>query len=412
MGRMSDARPISRLPFLGAALVSAGLFLAAACGGSSRSSNQAPTVGSPGETSTASSLALTLDEVAGGFKRPTFVTHAGDGSGRLFVVEKAGTIRTVRGGVVEPQPFLDVSAVAGSRGNEQGLLGLAFHPRFEENGRLFVAYTAKDGANSVAEYHVPAGSTRANPATARVIFSIPDDRANHNGGMLAFGPDGYLYFGTGDGGGAGDTRGNGQSLTTLLGKILRLGVDLGTAPYAIPRDNPFAARGDARPEIWAYGLRNPWRFSFDRATGDLWIGDVGQDALEEVDFQVASSKGGENYGWNVMEASACFKPATGCDRGGKVLPVFEYSHDGGACSVTGGYVYRGAKLPALQGAYLFIDYCEGKLRSLRREASGWRAAVLLETELSVTSFGEDEAGEVYVLDDAGGALYRLTDKAP
>ncbi len=409
---MSYLRPRFRLPFLAAPPLLAGLLLAAACGGASPSSNPTATVESPGETSGASSPAVTLKKVAGGFTRPTFVIHAGDGSGRLFVVEKAGTIRAVRDGVVEREPFLDVRAVVGSTGEEEGLLGLAFHPRFEENGRLFVAYTAKDGANSVAEYRVPAGSTRANPATARVLFSIPDDRANHNGGMLAFGPDGYLYFGTGDGGGAGDTRGNGQSLTALLGKILRVDVDSGTTPYAIPRDNPFVARSGARPEIWAYGLRNPWRFSFDRATGDLWIGDVGQGDWEEVDFQAAASKGGENYGWNVMEASACFKPAAACDRGGKVLPVFEYDHNTGACSVTGGYVYRGGELPALRGAYLFIDYCEGKLLSLRREGSGWRAAVLLETDLSVSSFGEDEAGEVYVVDDAGGGLYRLAGTAP
>ncbi|MBI5949066.1 MAG: PQQ-dependent sugar dehydrogenase [Chloroflexi bacterium] len=409
---MSGAPRLPWLPLLATACLSAGLLLVACGGGPAPSPEPTATVAPPDATPTAPSGPVALEEVAAGFKRPTFVTHAGDGSGRLFVVEKSGIIRVIRNGAVEAEPFLNMTSFVWSTGNEQGLLGLAFHPKFKENGRFFVAFTAQDGANSVAEYRVPAGSTRADPATARRLLAIPDDRENHNGGMLAFGPDGYLYIGTGDGGGAGDTRGTGQSLNTLLGKILRVDVDSGTTPYGIPPDNPFAGRSGARPEIWAYGLRNPWRFSFDRATGDLWIGDVGQDAREEVDFQPAGSKGGENYGWNAMEASACFRPSTGCARDGKVPPASEYSHAGGACSVTGGYVYRGSRVPAIAGAYVFIDYCDGQLRSLRPDGNRWRPGVLLETSLNVSSFGEDEAGELYVVDDTGGRVYRLVAGAP
>ncbi len=357
--------------------------------------------------STPGPLVLKLETVATGFRRPTFVSHAGDGSGRLFVVEKAGTIRTVVGGKASPEPFFDITALVESDGNEQGLLGLAFHPAFKANGKFFVAYTAaSSGANTVAEFHVPVAGGAASPTPVRTLFSIADSRSNHNGGMLVFGPDGYLYISTGDGGGGGDPDKNGQKLSALLGKILRVDVDSG-APYSVPPDNPFVGRTDARGEVWAYGLRNPWRFSFDHQTGDLWIADVGQNAIEEIDFQPAASKGGENYGWNIMEGTRCFQPSNGCEQGGLVVPVFEYTHANGGCSVTGGYVYRGKTIPALVGRYLFTDYCDETLRTLRREGSRWIAETVGETNGEVSSFGEDEAGEVYLVGDRDGTIYRL-----
>jgi glucose/arabinose dehydrogenase len=354
-------------------------------------------------------VTLALQEVVRGFTQPVFVTGAGDGSGRLFVVEQGGTIRVVQNGTVLPQPFLDIRGLVRA-GGEQGLLGMAFHPRYAENGRFFVNYTARDGANTVAEFRVSRDDpNRADPSTRRVLLAIPDFAPNHNAGMLAFGPDGYLYVGTGDGGGAGDPRRTAQNLRELLGKMLRLDVD-GGDPYGIPPDNPFVGRGDARPEVWAYGLRNPWRYSFDRATGDLWIGDVGQNAWEEIDFQPAASRGGENYGWSIMEGSHCFRPSSGCDPTGLVLPVAEYAtHAGGTCAVTGGYVYRGSAFPALLGVYLYADYCSGQMWALYPDASGaWRSAELLRAPVRISSFGEDEAGELYVTGHDTGIIYRVT----
>lgn len=349
---------------------------------------------------------LVFERVTAGFERPTFVTGAGDGSGRLFVVEKAGRIRIVEGGRLLPEPFLDIDDRVKSSGNEQGLLGLAFHPDFERNGRFFVAYTANDDANTLAEFRAAPGADRADAASERVLLAIDDFASNHNGGMVAFGRDGYLYFGTGDGGGGGDPQRNGQNLGALLGKILRLDVDGGETPYGIPRDNPFAALEGARPEVWAYGLRNPWRWSFDRDTGDLWIADVGQNAFEELNFQPASSDGGENYGWNVMEGSSCFR-ASSCDRDGLVLPVFAYGRDDG-CSVTGGYVYRGRSEAALRGVYVFTDYCSGNLWLTRRLADGrFETAQHGSAPEGISSFGEDDAGELYAVADRGGALYRV-----
>lgn len=353
---------------------------------------------------------FTTARVANGFQRPVLVTNAGDKSNRLFVVEKPGRIRVIKSGLLLAQPFLDISSLVGSDGNEQGLLGLAFHPDFEQNGRFFVAYTAKDAANTVAEYRVTTpGADVADANSGKVLFAVPDQYPNHNGGMLAFGPDGYLYISMGDGGSGGDPDGNGQKLGAILGKLLRIDVNSGN-PYAIPPTNPFATTTGARGEVWAYGLRNPWRFSFDRDTGDLWVGDVGQGDYEEIDFQAAASKGGENYGWNTMEGTHCFKPKTGCKQDGLVLPVFEYDH-GEGCSVTGGYVYRGKAIAPLAGRYLFADYCETTLWTTTRASDGtFSTAKIGAVPNGVTSFGEDEAGELYFAVDREGAVYKFVAK--
>ena len=357
------------------------------------------------ETPPAQPPQLELTEVASGLQSPTAIVHPGDGSSRLFVLEQPGRIRVVVDGRLRTAPFLDISSRISS-GGEQGLLGLAFHPRFEENGRFFINYTDTAGDTVVAEYAVAAGDRdRAAPDSERVLLVVDQPYRNHNGGGLAFGPDGYLYVSLGDGGSAGDPEGNGQDLGTLLGSLLRLDIDSGD-PYAIPDDNPFLNQDGARPEIWAYGLRNPWRFSFDRATGDLWIADVGQNVWEEINFQSAAGAGGENYGWNVMEGAHCFEPAGGCDREGLVLPVLEYDHDQG-CSITGGYRYRGTAIPGLQGAYLFGDYCSGRIWGAYGAEGEWSSLPLLSSGLRISAFGEDEAGELYVADHGGGAIYRI-----
>jgi glucose/arabinose dehydrogenase len=351
-----------------------------------------------------------LELIADGLAAPVYVTHAGDGSGRLFVVEKAGTIRIIAEGSVEPTPFLDISRIVGSRASEQGLLSVAFHPSYASNGFFFVNYTDVNGDTVVARYSVSPDPNAADPNSARVILTLDQPAANHNGGMLAFGPDGYLYIGTGDGGRAGDPWDNAQNSQALLGKMLRLDVD-GAEPYAIPPDNPFIGDSAARDEIWALGLRNPWRYSFDRTTGDLYMADVGQNAWEEIDFQPANSPGGENYGWNIMEGTHCFSPRTDCDQSGLTLPIAEYSHQLG-CSVTGGYVYRGTAFPELTGAYTFGDFCSGIIWALYRNQNGnWTSAELLRSGFSISSFGEDETGELYLTNLRPGELYRLAARA-
>ena len=348
--------------------------------------------------------AIALRKVTEEVKQPVFVTYAPDGSGRQFVVEKGGTIAVLHDGKPAASPFLDVSSLITSSGSEQGLLGLAFHPNYKQNGQFFVYYTARNGDDTLAGYQVSSDPEVADPASGKVLFAVPDPAPNHNGGMLAFGPDGYLYVGLGDGGSGGDPWGNGQNRNALLGKLLRLDVNHGD-PYGIPPDNPWPSGGDARGEIWAYGLRNPWRFSFDRATGDLYIADVGQNQYEEIDLQPAGSKGGQNYGWNVREGLHCYR-GNSCELDGAIDPIAEYGH-GEGCSITGGYVYRGAAFPQLQGTYIFGDYCSGTIWSLRQSTPGqWERRKLLESGLSISSFGEDAAGELY-LTDLGGALYQI-----
>jgi glucose/arabinose dehydrogenase len=337
----------------------------------------------------------------------TFLTHAGDGSGRLFLTTRAGRIRVFREGALAPEPFLDIADLVEDDGLEQGLLGLAFAPDFAQSGVLYVNYTAVEGGRTVvARLRVTAGGERADPASLEEVLTFAQPAANHNGGHVAFGPDGFLYVGTGDGGGRDDQFGHAQDLGSLLGKLLRLDVAVASS-YAVPPDNPFVGTASARPEIWAYGLRNPWCFAFDRATGDLYIADVGQNAFEEVNFQAAGSGGGENYGWSRLEGFHCFRPRGGCDATGTVLPVAEYGHDLG-CSVTGGYVYRGQREPRLTGIYLFGDFCSGRIFGLRRTPAGtFELGPLYPGPVALASFGEDEQGEVYAV-DLQGEVFRLT----
>jgi glucose/arabinose dehydrogenase len=354
-----------------------------------------------------------LELVTDGFPQALYVTHAGDESNRLFVVEKAGRIGVIQNNARLPEYFLDIALLVKSDGYEQGLLGLAFHPSYEQNGHFFVYYTNTSAQHVVVRYTVRADNpNRADLSSAKQVLFMDDRYPNHNGGMIAFGPDGNLYIGTGDGGGAGDPLRAGQDTRTLLGKILRINVD--NLPYTVPADNPFANGKTVNgktglPEIWSYGWRNPWRFSFDRATGDMYVGDVGQNAYEEISYEKAGTPGGQNYGWNVMEGFSCFRNR-GCDTAGLVLPIAEYDHAKGI-SVTGGYVYRGAAFPRMQGTYFYADFGSTNMWALRQTAPGkWETAELTPAGFAVSSFGEDEAGEVYVVDFGGGAIYRLVDR--
>ncbi len=345
---------------------------------------------------------LRLVLVTDGLAQPVAVAHAADE--RLFVVEQAGVIRVVDSAGLASQPFLDIRDRVGS-GGERGLLGLAFPSDFASSGRFYAYYTDRSGTSVLSRFRVSDDPSRADPASEEVLIIQAQPRANHNGGQLAFGPDGYLYWGLGDGGGGGDPTNAGQNLATLLGKLLR--IDVGpSSGYAVPPTNPFVTTEGALDEIWAYGLRNPWRFSFDRATGDLYVADVGQNQIEEVNFQSAGSPGGQNYGWNVMEGDACFAPASGCDQSGLVLPVFTYRHGPTTGrSITGGYVYRGQEIPELSGRYLYGDYVSGRVW-VTDAASGWEGTLLWDADFSISTFGEDAAGELYVVDH-DGRLYRL-----
>ena len=352
---------------------------------------------------------LSFVPVVTGLSQPVFVTHAGDGSGRLFVLERAGRIRVVdSAGNLLPTSFLDIVSLVGSSGSEEGLHGLAFHPNYESNGLFFVAYTDVAGDLVLARYSVSSDSNTANPASALTLLTIPHPvNSNHNGGMLAFGKDGYLYWSTGDGGGGGDVPNNAQNINVLLGKILRLDINSGSL-YAIPSDNPFVGVSLARGEIWSFGFRNPWRFSFDRATQDMYIGDVGEGNREEIDFEPSSSVGGLNYGWRVLEGSLCFNPASGCDTSGKVFPVAEYVNNSATCAVTGGYVYRGSQSPQMTGIYFYGDFCSGEIWGLLRQPSGtWDSDLIVDTSFLISSFGEDEAGELYLTDYSSGSLQKI-----
>lgn len=363
---------------------------------------------SPNPENPVTSIAL-QPVITEGLQQPTFLTHAFDE--RLFVIEQIGRIRIIENGQLLETPFLDITDRVGSFGSEQGLLGLAFHPRYAEEGDagtgiFYVNYTDYNGDTHLSRFNVLADDPyRADPESEVDFLTVDQPYPNHNGGMLAFGPDGYLYAGLGDGGSANDPLGAGQSLTTLLGKILRLDVDSEPDGYTIPPTNPFTGTADGQPEIWAYGLRNPWRFSFDRQTGDLFIADVGQNQWEEVNFQPVDSPGGENYGWNVMEGAHCFQGDT-CDQSGLSLPIFEYQHPQG-CSISGGYIYRGAMLPQMSGNYFVADYCQGTIWRLFSDGERWQADVVLESDLIIPSFGEDVNGELYVLNYGMGGIYRL-----
>jgi glucose/arabinose dehydrogenase len=354
-------------------------------------------------TVSAAAQEVILQPVISGLDQPVALTHAGDA--RLFITQQTGIIVMYDG--VRTIPFLDIRSLVLS-GGERGLLSAAFHPLYRENGLFFVYYTNRNGDIVIAKYNVSGSDRdRAGPASGTIILTIPHPNfANHNGGQLQFGPDGYLYIGTGDGGSGGDPNNHGQDLSQLLGKILRIDVDHGS-PYTIPATNPFAQHPGARGEIWAYGLRNPWRFSFDRANGDLWIGDVGQDTYEEVDLQSATSLGGENYGWRRMEGFHCYNPATNCSDPSFTSPVLEYPHAQGACSITGGYRYRGTQVPTLRGAYLYGDYCTGTIWAATENGAAWSSKTLFTTTMRISSFGEDGSGELYVLDVANGIVDRI-----
>ncbi len=347
---------------------------------------------------------ITLQRVTDySFFKPTYLTHAGDD--RLFVTEQQGVIRIIQDGQVLSEPFLYIVDQVGSTQYEQGLLSVAFHPNYAENGRFFINYTNLSGDTVISAWRAsPDNPNVADYGSEQILLTIRQPYANHNGGQIKFGPDGYLYVGMGDGGSANDPLGAGQDLNTLLGKMLRLDVDFNPDGYAIPPDNPFVNEA-ARNEIWAYGVRNPWRFSFDRLTGDLFMADVGQNLWEEINWQPASSAGGENYGWNVMEAGHCFTNS-GCDQSDLVVPIFEYSHELG-CSVTGGYISRGMEDLALYGNYFLADFCQGTIWSLFPNGDGsWQSNVVYQGAGNVSSFGEDVNGGLYVVDQLG-SVYRI-----
>jgi len=354
---------------------------------------------------------IALQPIATGLNRPLGLVSAGDS--RLFIVQQLGRIMIHDGTIVLPTPFLDVSSLItpGISGeSERGLLGLVFDPHYASNGFFFIYYTDRNGNITLARYSVSSTNPdRADPSSAAILLTIDHTEfPNHNGGQLQFGPDGYLYLGPGDGGSGGDPHNHAQDRSQLLGKILR--IDVSALPYRVPPSNPFVNTAGARPEIWAYGLRNPWRFTFDRTTGDLLIADVGQGDWEEVDVQPATSIGGENYGWRRMEGTHCYPPGTtNCQDPSFTMPILEYSHAGGACSITGGYRYHGAKYPRLHDIYFYGDYCSGTIFGATQSSTGaWTSKTLLSTRMAISSFGEDVNGELFVVDLIGG-VYQITD---
>ncbi len=361
------------------------------------------------------SLEIKLEKVLDGVTRPVDIQSAKDGSGRLFIVSQTGEIWIYDGKKLKSAPFLDISTwVKCCR--EQGLLGLAFHPDFSSNGFFFVNYIDLHGNTVIARYKAASGLDVADASSATMILTFDQPFGNHNGGQLAFGPDGFLYISTGDGGGGGDASNNAQNLGSPLGKILRIDVDRGS-PYAIPPTNPFVNREDVKEEIWVYGLRNPWRFSFDRKTNAMFIGDVGQWNIEEIDLLPGNSRGGENFGWRLMEGSECFNLSSSCNNGALKLPILEYSHADANCSVVGGYRYRGKEFPFMDGIYFFGDFCSGRIWGAGNEQGSWEMRQLLDTSLSISTFGEDEKGEIYVAhlnsgQNDNGSIYRLKRAIP
>ena len=353
---------------------------------------------------------LVFDPLTTGLVRPLAITHAGDGSGRLFITLQRGRIVVFDCGQVLDTPFLDIRGKVRCCG-ERGLLSVAFHSNFPSNGLFFVNYTDTSGDTVVARYHSPDRNV-ADPDSEAVLLTVPQPFGNHNGGQLQFGPGGFLYIGMGDGGSARDPGNRAQDPSALLGKMLRIDVDSGD-PFSIPASNPFVGRADAQPAIWALGLRNPWRFSFDRATGDMFIGDVGQNAVEEVSFQPAGV-GGLNYGWRRMEGSACFNPTSACNDGSLTLPILDYGHAAQRCggSVTGGYRYRGPDFPQLNGIYFFGDFCTGSLYAGVEDGGQWTLVGPRATGFSISTFGEDEQGELYLADYANGVIYAISTDSP
>lgn len=372
-----------------------------------------PTLASTQQPTALPAVKIGLETIASGLPGPIGVSIA-PGEPRLFVIGQTGRIVIVDGGKVAGT-FLDISGRISCCG-ERGLLGLAFHPQFASNGRFFVRYTDSAGDIRISEFHVSANPNVADPGSEKVLLTIPHPSfSNHNGGRIVFGPDGYLYIGTGDGGSGGDPNNHGQSLATLLGKMLRIDVDGTSAgkPYAIPPDNPFVGQSGKLPEIFSYGLRNPYSFSFDRLTGDLWIADVGQDLWEEIDRAPASTGGGNgtDFGWSIMEGNHCFKPTTGCNATGLTPPYAEYGHgtnDSNGCAIIGGYVYRGAAYPQLYGRYFFGDECSGHIWDVPAAGgSPQTPQLLLSSGLNIDGWGQDANGELYLV-AANGVLYRLT----
>ncbi|HUQ20421.1 MAG TPA: PQQ-dependent sugar dehydrogenase [Gemmatimonadaceae bacterium] len=368
-----------------------------ACGGSDESVANAANAPAIPETT------LRLEKVAEGLHSPVYLTSP-PGDDRLFVVEQAGRIRIIKNGRLLPTAFLDIASSVRS-GGEQGMLSVAFHPDYKSNGWFFVNYTDRNGDTHVERFHVTSNPDVADPGSAKLILKIDQPYANHNGGLVIFGPDRMLYIGMGDGGSGGDPRGNGQNKNALLGKLLRINVSR-AEPYTIPVGNPFADGSSGAREAWAIGMRNPWRFSFDRVSGMIYIGDVGQDRSEEIHV-APSNKPGLNYGWNIMEGSRCYR-TPGCNRDGLEMPVLTYDHGGGVCSVIGGYVYRGHRIPKIVGHYFYSDYCAGWIRSFRHDHGQAvdRKQWNVEHLGSVTSFGEDSSGELYIVSD-NGTIWRF-----
>ena len=349
----------------------------------------------------------TVEPVATGFSNPIDFIEVPDDSGRFLLMQQTGVIYVVENGVAQPEPFIDIQdrVLFPDGYTEQGLLGIALDPDFSENGYFYLNYSGynPEGVTVISRFQLTDdGNLTGDPQSEEIIMRVEQPYGNHNGGMLAFGPDGYFYISFGDGGSANDPLGSGQNTQTMLGSILRIDVH-SAFPYTVPADNPFITGTEGLPEIWAYGLRNAWRFSFDIATGDLYIADVGQNEYEEINFQPADSTGGENYGWNVYEATHSF---SGRDINGTVMPVAEYNHSEG-CSVSGGYVYRGETMPELDGYYIYGDYCSGRVWWLTRNDAGeWENGLLFDTDMRITGFAQDRSGEIYILDIRGG-VYQI-----